>query len=151
MAENVIGVEILRLPHGLNLPLPDYLSAYAAAMDVCAAVSDAVVVKPSAIILIPTGFAIALPRGFEAQLRPRSGIATKQRVLVPNSPGTIDADYRGEVFVPLLNLGTDDFRIERGMRVAQMVITPIWRVDWREVSELTPTARGAGGFGHTGI
>jgi dUTP pyrophosphatase len=143
-------VEIQRLPHGYGLPLPQYWSAHAAAMDLHAAVERRIQVPAGELFMVPCGFALAVPTGFEAQIRPRSGIATKHRVIVPNSPGTIDSDYRGEIHVALLNLGTMPFLVERGARVAQMVIAPVSRVEWREVQGLPATERGSGGFGHTG-
>lgn len=141
-------VDIKRLPSGEGLPLPAYETAGAAGMDLRAA--EAVTLKPGARHLVPTGFSIALPLGFEAQVRPRSGLAVKHGVTVLNSPGTIDCDYRGEVKVPLINHGHDDFVIARGDRIAQMVIAPVTRVKWNEVDELDDTARGAGGFGSSG-
>lgn len=143
-----IEVQIRRLPGGEGLPLPAYQSADAAAMDLLAAA--AAELAPGAIALVPCGFAIALPPGYEAQVRPRSGLAAKHGVTVANAPGTIDADYRGEVKVILVNHGKEPFRVERGSRIAQMLVAPIPRVAWKEVSELPPTARGDGGFGHTG-
>lgn len=141
-------VEIKRLPHNEDLPLPAYETAGAAGMDLRAA--EAVTLKPGARHLVPTGLSIALPEGYEAQVRPRSGLAVKHGVTVLNSPGTIDSDYRGEVKVPLINLGQDDFVISRGDRIAQMVIAPVTRATWSEVDTLGETARGAGGFGSSG-
>ena len=143
-----IEVAIRRLPGNEDLPLPAYQSADAAAMDLLAAA--AVDLAPGAIAIVPCGFAIAVPPGYEAQVRPRSGLAAKHGVTVANAPGTIDADYRGEVKVILVNHGREPFRVERGMRIAQMLVTPVQRVVWKEVPELPPTERGAGGFGHTG-
>jgi len=147
-----IEVQILRLPHGADLPLPAYQSAQAAGLDLVAAVpADApVTLAPGARALIPTGVAIALPRGLEAQVRPRSGLAARHGVTVLNSPGTIDADYRGELQVILVNLGGDSFAVERGMRIAQLVIAPVVQAHLREVRELGLTPRGDGGFGSTG-
>ena len=143
-----IEVAIRRLPGNEDLPLPAYQSADAAAMDLLAAA--AADLAPGAIALVPCGFAIAVPPGYEAQVRPRSWLAAKHGVTVANAPGTIDADYRGEVKVILVNHGREPFRVERGMRIAQMLVTPVPRVVWKEVPELPPTERGAGGFGHTG-
>ena len=143
-------VLITRLPHGKDLPLPAYQSELAAGMDLVAAVAEPVTLAPGKRALIPTGIAIALPAGFEAQVRPRSGLAAKQGVTVLNTPGTIDADYRGEVQVILINFGEAPVAIERGMRIAQMVVAPISRAELREVDALPATERGAGGFGSTG-
>lgn len=144
----MIGVAIKRLPHGEGLPLPAYETAGAAGMDLRAA--EALTLPPGARCLMPTGLAIALPEGFEAQVRPRSGLAVKHGVTVLNAPGTIDCDYRGEVKVPLINLGQEDFVIARGDRIAQMVIAPVTRIGWVETEHLDDTARGAGGFGSSG-
>jgi dUTP pyrophosphatase len=141
-------VEIRRLANNEDLPLPAYETAGAAGMDLRAA--EAVTLKPGARHLVSTGLAIALPDGFEAQVRPRSGLAVKHGVTVLNAPGTIDSDYRGEVKVPLINHGQDDFVIARGDRIAQMVIAPVTRAAWSEVDLLGDTARGAGGFGSSG-
>ena len=145
-------VHILRLTHGADLPLPSYQSAQAAGLDLLAAVPvDApLTLAPGARALVPTGIAIALPADCEAQVRPRSGLAAKHGVTVLNAPGTIDADYRGEVQVPLVNLGPEPFTVERGMRIAQMIIAAVPKVAYVEVEELGETARGEGGFGHTG-
>lgn len=131
--------------------LPAYQSEHAAGMDLHACVAQPVVMQPGDIALIPCGFAMAVPPGFEAQVRPRSGLATKHGIGVPNSPGTIDADYRGEVKVPLINLGRTPFTVESGMRIAQMVVAPVARAMVREVTQLEATARGSGGFGSTGV
>lgn len=141
-------VEIKRLPNNDDLPLPAYETVGAAGMDLRAA--EAMTLKPGARHLVPTGLSIALPEGFEAQVRPRSGLAVKHGVTVLNSPGTIDCDYRGEIKVPLINLGQVDFVIARGDRIAQMVIAPVTRIRWSEVDTLDETARGAGGFGSSG-
>lgn len=141
-------VEIKRLPNAADLPLPAYETAGAAGMDLRAA--EAATLKPGARHLMPTGLSIALPPGFEAQVRPRSGLAVKHGVTVLNAPGTIDSDYRGEVKVPLINHGSDDFIIARGDRIAQMVIAPVTRISWSEVDALDDTARGTGGFGSSG-
>lgn len=145
-----IAVHVHRLPGNDDVPLPRAMSASAAGLDVCAAAREPVVLKPGDIATIPAGFAMALPPGFEAQIRPRSGLASRHGVTVVNSPGTIDADYRGEVKVALINLGREPFAIERGMRIAQMVIAAVPRVEVVEVDSLDETIRGAGGFGHTG-
>jgi len=145
-----IPVHITRLPHSHDLPLPAYQSEHAAGMDLHAAIELAITLQPGDIQLIPTGFAMALPDGYEAQIRPRSGLAVKHGISMPNTPGTIDADYRGEVKVPLINLGHCAFTLERGMRIAQMIIAPVSQATWIEVEELTDTRRGDGGFGHTG-
>lgn len=141
-------VKIRRLPNNQDLALPAYETSGAAGMDLRAA--EAVTLKPGARHLVATGLSIALPQGFEAQVRPRSGLAVKHGVTVLNSPGTIDCDYRGEVKVPLINHGQDDFVIARGDRIAQMVIAPVTRIGWSEVEVLEETARGAGGFGSSG-
>lgn len=144
----MIDVAIKRLANGEGLPLPAYETAGAAGMDLRAA--EALTLAPGARCLMPTGLAIALPEGFEAQVRPRSGLAVKHGVTVLNAPGTIDCDYRGEVKVPLINLGQEDFVIARGDRIAQMVIAPVTRIGWIETEQLDETTRGAGGFGSSG-
>jgi dUTP pyrophosphatase len=141
---------VKRLASGEGLPLPTRMTAQAAGFDLAAAVAEPVVLRPGDIRLVPCGFAMALPPGYEAQVRPRSGIASRHGVTLVNTPGTIDSDYRGEVQVPLINLGRADFTVERGMRVAQMVVLPVPPVRLMEVDELDETGRGAGGFGHTG-
>ena len=146
----MVGVPISVIAGNEDLPLPAYQSAHAAAMDLHAAVTSPVTLAPRAIVLVACGFAMALPDGFEGQVRPRSGLASKSGVTVVNAPGTIDADYRGEVKVALINLGSAPFVIERGARIAQLVIAPVTRVSWEQVDALDGTARGAGGFGHTG-
>ncbi len=138
----------MRLAHGAGLPLPAYASEGAAGMDLRAA--EGVTLKPSARCLMPTGFALALPNGFEAQVRPRSGLAVKHGITVLNSPGTIDCDYRGEIKVPMINLGEHDFAIARGDRIAQLVVAPVIQVRWAEAPSLGETARGAAGFGSSG-
>lgn len=145
-----IAVEIKRLPHGTDLPLPHYQSDDAAGMDLYAAVDTPVSLEPGTHALVPTGLAMALPQGYEAQVRPRSGLAAKHGVTVLNSPGTIDADYRGEVKVILINHGPQAFEITRGERIAQMLVAPVTRASLTEVSELSETVRGEGGFGSTG-
>jgi len=145
-------IPIRRLPHGEGLPLPAYETSHAAGMDLRAALPDdePFVLKPGARHAVPTGLAFALPDGFEGQVRPRSGLALKAGVTCLNTPGTIDADYRGEVKVILINLGEDDFAIRRGDRIAQLVIAPFVQGRWTEVKSLDETARGEGGFGSTG-
>jgi dUTP pyrophosphatase len=145
-----MSVQFLRLPHGTDLPLPAYQTPHAAAMDLHAAVNTPLVIEPGTIALVGCGFAMALPEGFEAQVRPRSGLAAKHGLTVVNTPGTIDADYRGEVTVALINLGPAAVTVERGMRIAQMVVAPVTHVSWETVSELPESDRGAGGFGSTG-
>jgi dUTP pyrophosphatase len=145
-------VPITRLPHGEGLPLPAYETAQAAGMDLRAAVPDdePLTLRPGSRFPVPTGLAIALPPGFEGQVRPRSGLAFKHGVTCLNTPGTVDADYRGEVKVILVNHGEEDFVIRRGERIAQLVIAPVVQATWAEVASLDETARGAGGFGSTG-
>ena len=145
-----LTVAITRLPHGADLPLPEYATADSAGLDLLAAIDDVLILAPGERTLVPSGLAIALPSGYEAQVRPRSGLAYKNGVTVLNSPGTIDADYRGEIGVILINHGNDAFAIERGMRIAQMIIAPVTQLEWDEVEELPETVRGAGGFGSTG-
>jgi dUTP pyrophosphatase len=145
-----VPVRITRLPHGRDLPLPAYASAGAAGMDLLAAISEAVTLAPLQRRLIPTGIAIALPANFELQIRPRSGLALKHGITLPNTPGTIDEDYRGEIQVILMNASDEHFVITPGMRIAQAVLAPVVRAAWHEVDALDETARGAGGFGSTG-
>ena len=145
-----IVVRIQRLPHAEELPLPAYETADASGMDVRAAVTEPLTLAPGAVALVPTGLVLEVPAGHEIQVRPRSGLAAKHGVTVANSPGTVDADYRGEVRVILQNLGAQPFVVERGMRIAQFVLQRVPRVEWAEAAELTATPRGAGGFGHTG-
>ena len=145
-----LDLPVRRLAHACDLPLPAYATAHAAGLDLQAAVDDSVTLSPGGRALVPTGIAIALPEGFEAQVRPRSGLAARHGVTVLNSPGTVDADYRGEVAVVLINHGETPFRIERGMRIAQLVVAPVTTVCWREAADLTETARAGGGFGSTG-
>jgi dUTP pyrophosphatase len=149
---SVVDVEVMRLPHGSDLALPSYQTSQSAGLDLLAAVpaNAPVVLAPGQRALIPTGLAIALPPGTEAQVRPRSGLAVKHGITVLNSPGTIDADYRGEVQVPIINHGHESFTIERGMRIAQMVIGQVAHAQLREVPGLSETQRGTGGFGSTG-
>jgi dUTP diphosphatase len=146
----MVKILITILAGNEDLALPAYQTAHAAAMDLCAAVTSAVVLAPGDILLVGCGFAMAVPEGFEAQVRPRSGLAARSGITVVNSPGTIDPDYRGEVKVALVNLGRAAFSIERGMRIAQLLVAPVARVMWEKTEALPETARGAGGFGHTG-
>jgi dUTP pyrophosphatase len=147
-----VDVKIMRLPHGADLPLPSYQSEHAAGLDLCAALpaDEPLTLSPGARALVPTGIAIALPPDYEAQVRPRSGLAARHGVTVLNAPGTVDADYRGEVQVLLINLGSESVAVTRGMRIAQLVIAPVTRVRLAESRTLNPTARGRGGFGSTG-
>ncbi|MEI7836926.1 MAG: dUTP diphosphatase [Planctomycetota bacterium] len=149
--EGPIRVQISRKAECVDVPLPRYMSEHAAGMDVCAACGSDVTISPGEVVSIPCGFSMALPVGYEAQIRPRSGLAAKHRIWVPNAPGTIDADYRGEVCVLLANAGREPFVVTRGMRVAQMVVAPVSRAEIVEVDTLETTRRGAGGFGHTGV
>ena len=146
-----VPVRVRRLAHNLDLPLPAYATTGAAGMDLLAAVAGPVTIAPGQRTLIPTGLAIALPPGYELQIRPRSGLALRNGIVLPNSPGTIDEDYRGEIQVIVLNTGADPFVVERGARIAQAVLAPVVRAAWEEVAELDTTARNAGGFGSTGV
>ena len=143
-------VRITRLEHGRGLALPSPATAGSAGCDLAAALTEELVLAPSARERIPTGFAIALPPGYEGQVRARSGLALRHGILLPNGPGTIDSDYRGEIQVLLINLGDEPFAIRRGDRIAQLVIAPVVAVAWQEVETLDATSRGEGGFGHTG-
>ena len=147
-----VEVRVTRLPHGADLPLPEYQSALAAGLDLLAAVpADAPIeLAPGARALVPTGIAIALPPGFEAQVRPRSGLAARHGISVLNTPGTVDADYRGELQVILVNLGAEPFVVSRGMRIAQLIVAPVQRIKLVEVDALDSTVRAQGGFGSTG-
>lgn len=146
-----VEIEVVRLAHARDLALPDYATAAAAGADLLAAIDQDIELAPLERRVVPTGISIALPAGFEAQVRPRSGLAAKNGVTLVNAPGTIDADYRGEIGVILINLSKEPFRISRGMRIAQLIVARHARAVWREVSELDRTARGAGGFGSTGV
>lgn len=146
-----IDVKICRKTGNEDVPLPRYMSEHASGMDVFAACAGDVTVAPGDLKLIPCGFTMAVPAGYEAQMRPRSGLAIRHGIVLPNSPGTIDADYRGEVCVILGNVGREAFTVGRGMRIAQMVIAPVVRAEVSQVAELPPTTRGVGGFGHTGV
>ena len=143
-------IQVVRLPHAAGLPLPGYATDGAAGMDLLAAIAEPLTIPPGGRALIPTGLRLALPHGYELQVRPRSGLALKHGITLPNTPGTIDEDYRGELGVILLNAGTETFMVERGMRIAQAVLAPVTRGAWHEVAELPETARGVGGFGSTG-
>lgn len=143
-------VKIRRVRPSSDLSLPRYMTSHAAGMDLCADVDADVVLEPGQRALVPTGIAIALPDGFEAQIRPRSGLALKNGIALVNSPGTIDPDYRGEIGVIVINHGTDSFILKRGERIAQMVFSPFVRAEFLDVNELDETTRGEGGFGHTG-
>jgi dUTP pyrophosphatase len=146
-----VTVAITRIPGSPDgVPLPAYATEGSAGMDICAAVETDLIMRPGETVLVPTGFAIALPPGYEAQVRPRSGLAVKHQIGILNSPGTIDSDYRGEVKIILTNFGKQDFTVRRGERIAQMVIAPYARAAWEEKDSLDDTRRGAGGFGHTG-
>jgi dUTP pyrophosphatase len=145
-----VSIAVRRLPHGADLPLPSYATAGAAGMDLLVAVLEAVTIAPGDRALIPTGLMIALPPGYELQVRPRSGLALRHGIVLANSPGTIDEDYRGEIQVIIMNAGTEPFTVERGMRIAQAVLAPVVRARWHEVAALDGTARAAGGFGSTG-
>jgi len=145
-----VNVDIVMLPHAADIPMPEYATAHSAGMDLRAAITEAITLTPGERRLIPTGIAIALPTGYEAQVRPRSGLALKHGIGMVNAPGTIDSDYRGEVGVLLVNLGQHDFVISRGDRIAQLVIASYTRVTWVKQDSLDETERGTGGFGHTG-
>lgn len=145
-----LTISVTRLAHGSDLPLPTPATADSAGVDLMAAVGENVTLAPGGRAIIPTGVAIALPPGYEAQIRPRSGLAARHGITVLNSPGTVDADYRGEIGAILLNTGDAPFTVERGMRIAQMVVAPVCGVAWRETAELPTSERGEGGFGSTG-
>ena len=150
MGESSIQLLLKRKAGTEDVPLPKYMSIHAAGMDLCAAVEEALLICPGERAIVPTGIYIALPPGYEAQVRPRSGLAIKKGITVANSPGTIDADYRGEVGVILVNLGDEPFEVTRSMRVAQMVVAPVTRAEISVIDELPDSERGAGGFGSTG-
>lgn len=149
MPSEKVEVRVKRLNNGAGLPLPDYASAGAAGMDICAA--ESLTLKVGKRHAVATGFAFAIPHGYEVQVRPRSGLALKHGITCLNTPGTVDSDYRGEVKVILANLGDEEFMIQRGDRIAQLVVAPVTHAAMREVEELDDTARGAGGFGSTGV
>ena len=146
----VIRVLRLRPDQDQDIPLPRYMTPGSAGMDVCAAISAPLLIEPGEIKLVPTGFAMAIPKGFEVQARPRSGLAIKHGITLPNAPGTIDSDYRGEVMVALINLSREAYTIRRGERIAQLVAGQVFAAQILEVDALDETPRGAGGFGHTG-
>ena len=150
MASAGVRVRLLRLSHAEGLPIPAPATAGSAGCDLSAAVESELELAPGERALVPTGFAIALPQGYEAQLRPRSGLALKHGILLPNAPGTIDADYRGELQVILMNSGNEPFAVRRGDRIAQLVVAPVVRAEFDEVESLDDTERGSGGFGHSG-
>lgn len=151
MTSGRVVIPVLCLPHGEGLPLPSYASSHAAGLDLVAAVSTDLMLAPGSRALVPTGIAIALPPDFEAQIRPRSGLALKSGITVLNSPGTIDSDYRGEIGVILVNLGEESYRVQRGDRIAQLVVAPLARATWVVTERLPPSARADAGFGSTGI
>lgn len=145
-----ITTAVVRLLHAQDLPLPTYATPESAGCDLLAAIDGDITLSPLQRVLVPTGLKMMLPDGFEAQVRPRSGLALKHGITVLNTPGTIDADYRGEIGIILINLGQENFTITRGMRIAQMIIAPVTQTQWQEVNELNGTTRGEGGFGSTG-
>ncbi len=145
-----IEIKIKRLPGCEDMPLPGYMTDHAAGMDICAAIDSEMLLDPGKRALVPTGISIALPQGFEVQIRPRSGLAIKHGIGLLNSPGTIDSDYRGEIKVIMINLGEKPFRIKRGDRIAQMVLQKVFRGQWSCVDDLPQSDRNDGGFGHTG-
>lgn len=149
----MISVSLVRLPHGQDLPLPSYGTNQSAGVDLMAAVGEPILLKPLERKLIPTGISIALPEGYEAQIRPRSGLALKHGLTVLNTPGTIDSDYRGEIQIILINLGSEDFLIERGIRIAQMILSPVSTLSWKEIEfhEESTNLNRQGGFGSTGL
>ncbi len=147
----MIPIAIKVLPHGEGLPLPAYATEHAAGADLLAAIPDELTLAPGERALVPAGIAVAIPSGYEIQVRPRSGLAIRYGITCLNSPGTIDADYRGEIRVILINLGQEAFTIRRGDRIAQMILAAVERIAWNPVPDLPPTQRGEGGFGHTGL
>ncbi|WP_299374220.1 dUTP diphosphatase [uncultured Kiloniella sp.] len=146
-----VEISIIRLSHGEGLPLPSYATPQSAGMDLLAAVNKTIELAPGDRTLVPTGLKIALPDGYEAQIRPKSGLALKHGITLVNTPGTIDADYRGEIGVIMINLGKETFTIERGIKIAQMVVAPCIQASWSAVTSLEKTSRGEGGFGSTGV
>ena len=150
MIMNRVYVQIERMQGNDDLPLPQYMTEQAAGLDICAAVDEELTILPGERAMVPTGFAICLPKGYEAEIRPRSGLAFKHGITLINAPGTIDADYRGEIRILLINLGGAPFIIRRGDRIAQMLLHQIHRVTWDPCDSLDDTSRGKGGFGHTG-
>lgn len=151
MKSNILQLPVEVLDHARDLPLPRYMTKGAAGMDLYAAVPDSEIIEQGQVKMIPTGLKVAVPPGYEAQIRPRSGLAVSKGIGLLNSPGTVDSDYRGEIMAILINLGNEPFLVSRGERIAQMVISPVPRVRLVKVAELPPTDRGDGGFGHTGI
>jgi dUTP pyrophosphatase len=151
VGDGTVRVRITRRPGNPDLPLPSHATTGSAGCDLHAAVGAPLEIATGDRVLVPTGFSIALPEGFEAQIRPRSGLALEHGIVLPNAPGTIDSDYRGELKVILLNTGEKSFTVRRGDRIAQMVVAPVTRAEWVEVENLDATDRGAGGFGHTGV
>jgi len=149
--DQTVRVQVLREPDCADLHLPEYATPDAAGVDLRAAVTEPVTLQPGTRALVSTGLRIALPAGYEAQVRPRSGLAARHGIGMVNSPGTVDADYRGVIHVILINWGTEPFTIRRGERIAQMVVAPVTRVEWQPAETLDETARGEGGFGHTGV
>ncbi len=150
MEGSTVLVRVKRLPHAENIELPSYQTPQSAGMDLRAAIEQPITIKPGERVMVPTGLVLEIPEGFEGQVRPRSGLAIKKGLTVLNAPGTIDSDYRGEVKVLLINLGSEPVTIRRGDRIAQLIISPVARAELIESEDLTPTARGAGGFGSTG-
>ncbi len=146
----MLKVPIRRLPHGEGLPLPEYVSFGAAGLDLYAAVDDRLIIQSGKTVVVPTGISIALPEGYEGQVRSRSGLALKHNIGIINAPGTIDSDYRGEIMLIMTNFSDKDYVVRRGDRVGQLVIARYERIEWEETSELPPTDRGSGGFGHSG-
>lgn len=146
-----VPVEVLRLAHGTDLPLPAYETSGSAGMDLAAAIESDLILAPGARAMVPTALGIALPPGTEAQVRPRSGLAARHGITVLNSPGTVDSDYRGEIKVILINHGEEEFRITRGMRIAQLIVAPVARAEWQPVTALQVSNRGESGFGSTGV
>ncbi|MEW5737255.1 MAG: dUTP diphosphatase [Thermodesulfobacteriota bacterium] len=149
--EVIVHIRRLRPGQDSDIPLPSYMTEHASGMDVCAAVKENLLLRPGDIALVPTGLAAAIPPGFEIQVRPRSGLAVKHGIGIPNSPGTVDADYRGEIMVGLVNLSQKEYTVRRGDRIAQLVVCPVTRAVLCEVAELPESERGPGGFGHTGV
>lgn len=146
----MVTIQVKRLPHNPDLPLPQKMSEHSSGFDLMAALDGPITIAPGATVLVPTGLALGIPPGYEGQVRPRSGLAAKHGLSIPNAPGTIDADYRGEVKVILINLGRDEITLKRGDRIAQLVIAPVPPVTLQETPDLDMTDRGEGGFGHTG-
>ena len=146
-----MNVAVTTLPHFDGLALPEYATEHSSGMDLRSAVEEPLELGPGERMAVPTGLKIAIPPGFEGQVRPRSGLALKKGLGIVNSPGTIDADYRGEILVPLINFGSEPVTVERGMRIAQLVIAPVQRIEWHRVPNLEESQRGSGGFGHTGL